>query len=98
MKYDWTKITTIGARYTNASLVCYAHSRGVRVVKPGTLMSRIEILTDVTQGPLLLAFLIDIRIRIKVLISILHVVIKTVSTIFFHFIVITEQALYNVML
>ena len=51
MKYDWKKITTIGARYTNASLVCYAHSRGVRVVKLGTLMSHIEIFNGSYSGP-----------------------------------------------
>ena len=38
MRYDWKKITTIGVTYTNVSLVCYAHSRGVKVVKLGTLI------------------------------------------------------------
>ncbi|KAI0237532.1 Di-N-acetylchitobiase [Lamellibrachia satsuma] len=42
MRYDWKKITTIGVTYTNVSLVCYAHSRGVKVVK----------LVDFTKGNL----------------------------------------------
>lgn len=42
LKYDWKKITTIAVTYSNASLLCYAHSRGVKVVK----------LVDFTKGNL----------------------------------------------
>jgi len=42
MKYDWRKITTIAARYINASLLCHAHRQGVKLVRWRTLLSEIH--------------------------------------------------------
>ena len=43
MKYDWKKITTIAVvNYVNTSLLCYAHSHGVKIVYLGMLSSQIH--------------------------------------------------------